>query len=180
MCPRSHLQHSSSCRACVPCMRTSTKSIPLHAHTCFAQDEVKEILQQAQDASAPLDKQLASEVQKLGERRFALVSGKSHPEPSELEGLDDAEALAAATGGASAAAGSSVKGSVKGVPYFWVSVLSNCDAVSEHISGRDRLALEYLRDVRRVAGRVAGVNGVELVFDAKVSCRLPVFEGSAL
>jgi hypothetical protein len=49
------------------------------------------------------------------------------------------------------------------------AVLSNCDALSETITRRDRLALEHVRDVRRVAGLEGGARGVELVFDGKAA-----------
>lgn len=39
--------------------------------------------------------------------------------------------------------------------------------VSQHVTGRDRLALEYLRDVRRVGGRNGEAPGIELAFDPK-------------
>ncbi|KAI8468540.1 MAG: hypothetical protein J3K34DRAFT_522830 [Monoraphidium minutum] len=118
------------------------------------EEEVANVLEKAVEAVGPLDKQLAAEVQKLGERRHALVTGKAAPDASELAACDDAEAVAAA-------------GAAKGCPFFWASVLSNCDAVGQAISGRDRLALEYLRDVRRVGGARDGARGVELVFDPK-------------
>ena len=110
--------------------------------------------------------QLAAEVQKLGERRHALVSGKALPEAAELEGCSDADAVAAAGGPGSGP---------KGCPYFWASVLSNCDVVASAITARDRLALEYLRDVRRTGGRGGEAPGVELVFDAKVCARAGVW-----
>lgn len=97
--------------------------------------------------------QLLEEVKALGERRFALVSGKAAPTSEELAGLDAAAAAAAA-------------GAARGVPYFWASVLRNCDAVSESLSRRDALCLEHLVDVKRVGKGEA--RGVELVFDTKV------------
>jgi len=104
--------------------------------------------------------QFEEAIKALGERRFALVTGRANPEPSELASLgDDSEAKAAAGGGGGGNSG-------KGVPFFWASVLTNQDAVSESITRRDRLALEYVRDVRRVGGEEA--RGVELVFDIKV------------
>jgi hypothetical protein len=36
----------------------------------------------------------------------------------------------------------------KGVPFFWLNVLCNQDMLAEHITARDKLALEYLQ-VRR-------------------------------
>jgi hypothetical protein len=107
-----------------------------------------------------LPKKLSEEVKALAERRVALVAGRENPTAEELADCDDAEARAAAGGGGGAVAG-------KGCPFFWASVLTNCDAVSESVARRDRLALEYLRDVRRVAGLEGDARGVELVFDIK-------------
>ena len=108
----------------------------------------------------------------LSERRAALVQGAARPSAEELEGLGVADAEAAAA--ASAASSTSAAGSshhhhhhqAKGVPYFWASVLRNCDAVGARVTRRDALALEWLRDVRRVSGGADGTRGVELVFDA--------------
>jgi hypothetical protein len=119
-------------------------------------------LEKLAEAAVPRRKRVAAAVAALAERRAALVAGRALPEPAELEGQleDDAEAAGAA---------SSVTGAAKpGVPFFWCSVLSQCDAVNDHLSRRDACALEYLRDVRRVTGLPEQARGVELVFDPRV------------
>jgi hypothetical protein len=118
------------------------------------------VLQELADAAAPRGARLAAEARTLAARRAELVAGRTAPEPSELEGLEeDAEAAAAA---GSAGSGKS------GVPFFWASVFHHCDVVSEHVSRRDACALEYLRDVRPASGLSKGARGVELVFDPRV------------
>eukprot|EP00854_Cymbomonas_tetramitiformis_P006800 gene6800-8122_t len=70
-------------------------------------------------------------------RRFEIISGKSKPNDSELEGFAD---------GSPEEAGN--EGTYTGIPYFWLTVLRNQDTVSEHISKRDEDALQYLEDIR--------------------------------
>lgn len=46
---------------------------------------------------------------------------------------------------ASGASGGASGTHAKGVPFFWLNVLCNQDMLAEHISARDKLALEYLQ-----------------------------------
>lgn len=82
----------------------------------------QDALQKYLDAREPLCK-----------RRFELVSGKYPPTSEELEGY---------TGPANKS------GQNRGIPYFWLNVLCNEDTISEHITARDKLALEYCEDIR--------------------------------
>ncbi|PNH11240.1 Nucleosome assembly protein 1-like 3 [Tetrabaena socialis] len=80
-----------------------------------------------------------------------------------------AAAAAAGTPSGSPGPGTGGKGSrgapaakPRGLPFFWLNALCNQEELSALITGRDRCALEYLRDVRYVRGP-AGM-AVELHF----------------
>ncbi|KAK9806303.1 hypothetical protein WJX72_009385 [[Myrmecia] bisecta] len=107
-------------------------------------------------------KQHATTLEPLLSRRHKLITGKAEPVPEELEGFvapPEPELLPKAQG--------------KGIPYFWLTVLSNQATVAEHVTQRDERALEHLEDVRVAKGMHGPV--LELHFGAN-----PYFQNRVL
>ncbi|GLI71472.1 hypothetical protein VaNZ11_016610 [Volvox africanus] len=93
----------------------------------------------------------------LLQRRFELITGRSAPTDEELKGFSPKGVAAAAPADAKAnAAGSTAGGgkgaTARGVPFFWLNVLCNEEKLADMITLRDRCALEYLEDIRYLAG----------------------------
>eukprot|EP00232_Nephroselmis_pyriformis_P003941 CAMPEP_0182908052 /NCGR_PEP_ID=MMETSP0034_2-20130328/34948_1 /TAXON_ID=156128 /ORGANISM="Nephroselmis pyriformis, Strain CCMP717" /LENGTH=475 /DNA_ID=CAMNT_0025044157 /DNA_START=353 /DNA_END=1780 /DNA_ORIENTATION=+ len=101
----------------------------------LSQDDLEVVEEEAAAARKKLDKGFIKRVEPFYTRRRGIVTGKEEPSEDLLEGYEDP-----------AGASGSFK-DVKGIPYFWLTVLRHQDTIAEFITKRDEGALEYLEDV---------------------------------
>ncbi|KAG8680947.1 hypothetical protein FRC11_001792, partial [Ceratobasidium sp. 423] len=149
----------------------------VHAEYCKIEHELKrEMLE--------LEKKYLLKFTPIFERRKAILLGNSEPSPAEVAAgeavseKDDPEGAAVAKEEREEAEKnlSEEDKAIKGIPNFWLTVLRNHDGLSDLITEKDEVALEYLQDIRLVY-LADTTPGFKLIFDFAPN---PFFENETL